>query len=207
MGNSIVLKQYIPTVCEKITKVVIYPAVAGSVDLPDVSFGKREGEDNFVLLTPDQQQIILHRNQAIADRMNLLDDARLKTLLKPFWTDIADSNVTFNIVGRRAALARMSQDGKETIIDVHWNLFIPYFYQIKILPLVHPEILDIFAGTVFYFLALAIKHARVPRNELRSIVIDRYKVEPELLLASLDIFNKPNIYNIRPTRIWLERIS
>lgn len=207
MGNSIVLKQYIPTVCEKITKVVIYPAVAGSVDLPDVSFGKREGEDNFVLLTPDQQQIILHRNQAIADRMNLLDDARLKTLLKPFWTDIADSNVTFNIVGRRAALARMSQDGKETIIDVHWNLFIPYFYQIKILPLVHPEILDIFAGTVFHFLALAIKHARVPRNELRSIVIDRYKVEPELLLASLDIFNKPNIYNIRPTRIWLERIS
>jgi hypothetical protein len=207
MGNSIVLKQYIPTVCEKITKIVIYPAVAGSVDLPDVSFGKREGEDNFILLTPDQQQIILHKNQAIADRMNLLDDARLKSLLKPFWTEIVDSNVTFNIVGRRGALARMSQEGKETIIDVHWNLFIPYFYQIKILPLVHPEILDVFAGTVFHFLALAIKHARVPKNELRSIVIDSYKVEPELLLASLDIFNKPNIYNIRPTRIWLERIS
>jgi hypothetical protein len=37
-------------------------------------------------------------------------------------------------------------------------------------------------------------------------VIDAYREEPELLLASLDIFNKPTIYHIRPTRVWLSKV-
>ena len=207
MGDSIVLKQNTTAVCEKITKAVIYPAVAGNVDLPDLSFGKKENEDSFILLTPDQQQIILNKNQVISDRLILLDNSRLKTLLEPMWPALADSNIIFNIVGRRTALLKVTQEGKDTVINAHWNLFIPYFYQIKILPLVHPEILDIFAGAVFHYVALAMQHPRVAKNELRSIVIDSYKAQPELLLASLDVFNKPNIYNIRSTRIWLERIS
>ncbi|MEN6373636.1 MAG: hypothetical protein ABFD75_02505 [Smithella sp.] len=207
MGDSIVLKQYASAVCEKNIKVVIYPAVAGNVDLPDSSFGKKENEDDFILLTPDQQQIILNKNQLISDRVILLDNPRLKTLLEPMWPELTGSNITFNIIGKRAALLKVTQNGKDIIIDAHWNLFIPYFYQIKILPLVHPEILDIFAGAVFHYVALAMKHPRVAKNELRSIVLDSYKSQPELLLASLDVFNKPNIYNIRPTRIWLERIT
>ena len=207
MGKSIVLKQYTPTVCVKSTKVIIYPAVAGSVDLPDFSFRKNKDEDVFVLVTPAEQQSLLNKNATISDRLMPLDDLRLKTLLAPMWPACADSNITFNIVGRRAALLKITQDAMNTVIEAHWNLFIPYYDQIKILPLVHPEILDIFAGAVFHYMAMAMKHPQAAKNELRSLVIDRYRAQPELLLASLDIFNKPNIYNIRPTRIWLDRIS
>ena len=51
------------------------------------------------------------------------------------------------------------------------------------------------------------KHPGSAKIELGSLVIDTYLVQPELLLASLDIFDKPNIYHIRPQRIWLNRIK
>ena len=207
MGESIVLKQYTPTVCVKTTKVIIYPAVAGSVDLPDFSFCKNKDEYFFVLMTTAGQQSLLNKKATISDGLMPLDDLRLKTLLAPMWPVCGDSNITFNIVSRRAALLKITQDAMNTVVEAHWNLFIPYFDQIKRVPLVHPEILDIFADAVFQYMALAMKNPQAAKNELRSLVIDSYKAQPELLLASLDIFNKPNIYNIRPTRIWLERIS
>lgn len=207
MEKAAVLEQYSPCVSVKSAKAVIYPAVAGSVDLPDFSFRKDRDEDAFVLLTQAGQQSLLYKNDAISDRLKQFDDLRLKTLLEPMWSVCADSNITFNIVSRRAALLRITQDENNIIVEAHWNLFIPYYDQIKIIPLVHPEILNIFAGAVFHYTALAMKHPHVAKNELRNLVIDKYRAHPELLLASLDIFNKPNIYNIRPTRIWLERIS
>lgn len=207
MEKTAVLEQYSPCASVKFAKAIIYPSVAGSVDLPDFSFRKNKDEDAFVLATQAGQQSLLYKNDAVSDRLRQLDDRRLKTLLDPMWSLCADSNITFNIVSRRAVLLKITQDAMNTLIEAHWNLFIPYYDQIKIIPLVHPEILNIFAGAVFHYTALAMKHPHVAKNELRNLVIDKYRAHPELLLASLDIFNKPNIYNIRPTRIWLEKIS
>lgn len=207
MEKAAVLEQYSPCASVKFAKAVIYPAVAGSVDLPDFSFRKNKDEDAFVLAIQAGLQSLFYKNDAVSDRLRQLDDLRLKTLLEPMWSLCADSNITFNIVSRRAVLLKITQNAMNTVIEAHWNLFIPYYDQIKIIPLVHPEILNIFAGAVFHYTALAMKHPHVAKNELRNFVIDDYRAHPELLLASLDIFNKPNIYNIRPTRIWLERIS
>lgn len=207
MEKALVLKQHSPASCVKSAKIIIYPAVADSVDLPDFSFCKNADEDAFVLTTSPQQQSLLKNNENISDRVMALDDLRLKTLLAPMWPGGEDLNITFNIIGQRAALLKITQDGTNVIVEAHWNLFIPYFDQIKILPIVHSEILDILASAVFHYAALAMKHPNVAKSELRKLVIDGYRAQCELLLASLDIFNKPNIYHIRPTRIWLNSIS
>ncbi|MGV8058535.1 MAG: hypothetical protein AB2L12_10995 [Smithellaceae bacterium] len=207
MGKAVVLKQHSPASGLKSARVIIYPAVADYVDLPDFSFRKKREEDAFVLLTVVRQKQLLRENAAISVRVEALDDLRLKTLLAPMWPEFADSNITFNITGRRTTILKIKLDGKNIIVEAHWNLFIPYFDQIKTLPIVHSEILDIFANAVFSYAALAMEHFLTPKSELRNLVIESYRNRPDLLLASLDIFNKTNIYHIRPTRIWLGRIS
>jgi hypothetical protein len=187
--------------------VTVYPAVADSVDLPDFSFCKNADEDVFVLLTAPRQQSFLKKNANLTDRIMAFDNIYIKTLLAPVCPASENFNIAFHISGRREAVLKITKDGKNIIIEAHWNLFIPYFDQIKALPIVHSGILDVFAGAVFHYAALAIKHPKAAKNELRNLVIDEYRAHPELLLSSLDIFNKPNIYHIRPTRVWLNRIS
>lgn len=185
----------------------MYPAVADSVDLPDFTFHKNKDQDTFILVTMAEQQSLLEKNTPISNKAKALDDVRLMTLLAPMWPEVADSDITVNIIARRAALLKMKQDAMNVVIDAHWNLFIPYFYQIKELPIAHSEILDTFAGAVFSYAILVMKHPWAAKNELRSLVIKTYLTQPEFLLASLDIFNKTNIYHIHPTRVWLNRIS
>ena len=206
MEETIVLKQNSPAARAKSGKVIIYPAVADSVDLPDLTFLKGRDEDSFVVLKTAEQQSLLKKSATITDRVKALDDLRLKALLAPIVPEFADSTITVNIIGRRSALLKIIQNSTNVIVEAHWNLFIPYFDQIKSLPIVHPEILDIFASAVFSYMAFAMKHKGVPQLEARRRVIDAHRAQPELLLASLHIFNKPNIYHIRPTRIWLNAI-
>lgn len=207
MENAVVLEQYFPSAFVKSAKVIVYPAVASSVDLPDFSFCRKKGEDSFVLLTPAEQQSLINKYITNSDAVPPLDGLRVKTLLAPILQLYADSDIIVNIVSQRTALLKITKDGSKVIVDAHWNLFVPYFDQIKALPIVHPEILDIFAGAVFHYIAFALKYPRMLKNELRNLIICEYKSSPEFLLATLDIFNKPNIYHIRPTRVWLERIS
>jgi len=191
----------------KSARLITYPAVANSVDLPDLTFRKNKGEDAFILLDAAERQSLFETNTALSARAKMLDDLRLKTLLVPMWPECADLDIRVDIVARRSALLKIRQDGMNVVVEAHWNLFIPYFYQIKELPIAHSEILDIFAGAVFNYAAMALKHPRVAKKDLRSLVIDAYVADPQNLLASLDIFNKPNIYHIRATRIWLNRMS
>ncbi len=193
MQKTITPKQNSPATPVKSAKVIIYPAVADNVDLPDLSFLRKNNEEEFVLLTT-------------AERVKGLDNLRLKTLLSPILLQCADSTVTINIIGRRSALLKITRNRMNVVVEAHWNLFIPYFDRIKPLPIVHAETLDIFAAAVFSYMAQVMKHPDTARNESRKRVMDIYRARPELLLASLDIFNKPNIYHIRPTRIWFDMI-
>jgi hypothetical protein len=192
---------------EKSAKFITYPAVADSVDLPDFTFRKNKDDNAFLLLTTTEQQSLFEKNTTISDRAKALNDLRLMTLLAPMWTEGANSDITVNIIARRGALLRIKQEGMNIVIEAHWNLFTPYFYHIKELPIAHSEILDIFAGAAFLYVIIAMKHPGAAKNELINLVIDQYLAQPELLLASLDIFNKPNIYHIRPQRIWLNSIA
>jgi hypothetical protein len=192
---------------EKSAKFITYPAVADSVDLPDFTFRKNKDENAFLLLATTEQESLFEKNTTISDRAKALNDLRLMTLLAPMWTEGANSDITVNIIARRGALLRIKQEGMNIVIEAHWNLFTPYFYHIKELPIAHSEILDIFAGSVFLYVIIAMKHPGAAKNELINLVIDRYLAQPQLLLASLDIFNKPNIYHIRPQRIWLNSIA
>ncbi|PKN67797.1 MAG: hypothetical protein CVU54_16560 [Deltaproteobacteria bacterium HGW-Deltaproteobacteria-12] len=207
MEKAVVPRQHTTAFCAKSAQVIIYPAAADSVDLPDLSFSKNREENVFVLTTPREQQLIFQKNANIAERAIVLDDLRLKKLLSPLWPLMENLNITFNIVGRRAALLKIVSDNKNVIVEAHWNLFVPYFDQIKILPIVHPEILDIFAKAVFHYAAIIMTHPEATKNDLRRLIIEGYRAQPELLLASMDIFNKPGIYHIRPTKNWLGRIS
>lgn len=206
MKKTIASEQSVPSAGVKRDEITIYPAVADSVDLPDLSFRRNKGEDAFVLFAEVQRQSLFEKNAALSDRVKTLDDMRLKALLGPILPGCEDSALTLNIVGRRSVLLKITQNGANVVVEAHWNLFVPYFEQIKLLPVVHPEILDIFAAAVFSYAALAMKRPKTARNELWKRVIDSYRAQPEFLLASMDIFNKPNIYHIRPTRIWLGRI-
>jgi hypothetical protein len=190
----------------KSAKFITYPAVADSVDLPDFTFHKNKDENAFLLLATTDQESLFEKNTTISNRAKALNNLRLMTLLAPMWPEGAYSDITVIVIARRAALLKIKQEGTNIVIEAHWNLFTPYFYHIKELPIAHSEILDIFAGAVFHYVAMAMKHPGVAKNELISLVIDRYPAQPELLLASLDIFNKPNIYHIRPQKIWLNRI-
>jgi len=207
MARTVVRKRTRPQVSVKPTKIISYPAVADGVDLPDLSFAKNKDEDAFVLMTSTRQVELLKKNPIIDERVSAFDDLKLKTLLAPVFPMIAASNIIFHIVGRRGSLLKITQDTMNVVIEAHWNLFIPYFEHVKALPIIHPEILDIFAGAVFRYMALAAKHPKVADNQPRSFVVEAYKAQPQLLLASLDIFNKPSIYHIQPTRSWFGRIS
>ncbi len=182
--------------------VIVYPAVADSVDLPDLTF-VREG-DVFVP-SATVEGFLAGKSSAVADRVKGLDDARLKTLLAPVLSECSGSPVTVTITGRRSPLTKISRKGKSVAVQAHWNLFVPYFDHIKSLPVVHPGILDVFAVAAFRYMALTMQGTGKDDGS-RDRVIDAYRALPELLLASLDIFNKPTIYHIRPTRVWLNRI-
>lgn len=207
MKKGVALKRRLPAARVKSAKGIIYPAVADSVDLPDFSFHKNRDEDTFVLLTPAIQQLQLKKIPTLYDRAIALDDLRLKRLLAPMYPAIAALNITFNIIGRRASLLKIRQDRMNFIVEAHWNLFIPYFEQIKTLPIVHPEVLNVLAVAVFHYMALVMKQPTTAENQLLDFVIDAYRAQPELLLASLDIFNKPNIYHIHPAGCWFNKIS
>ncbi|MEE9912244.1 MAG: hypothetical protein K4571_11040 [Deltaproteobacteria bacterium] len=207
MAKVVVHKRSTPQVSVKPTKVISYPAVADGVDLPDLIFHKNKDEEAFVGLTSTGQCSLLGNNPIIRESVSAFDDLKLKVLLAPLLPMIASSNITFHIVGRRGSLLKITQDAMDVMVEAHWNLFIPYFEHVKALPIIHPEILDIFARAVFRYMALAAKHPKVADNQPRSFVVEAYKARPELLLASLDIFNKPSIYHIQPTRSWFNRIS
>ncbi|OPY02586.1 MAG: hypothetical protein A4E61_01273 [Syntrophorhabdus sp. PtaB.Bin184] len=186
-------------------RVTVYPAVADGVDLPDLAFLKNADGDAFVPSTP-VEGLLSGRSAAVAERVKSVDGPRLNVLLAPVLPECAGSTVTVTITGRRAPLARITRKGPVIAVEAHWNLFVPYFDHIKSLPVVHPEILDAFAMGVFLYMALTMKHGGTAGDGSRDRVIDAYREEPELLLASLDIFNKPTIYHIRPTRVWLSRV-
>ncbi|MEN6621095.1 MAG: hypothetical protein ABFD50_06075 [Smithella sp.] len=207
MENAVVLEQCFPSAFVKSAKVIVYPAVASSVDLPDFSFCKKKDEDSFVLLTPVEQQSFINKSTTETGAATVLDNLRLQALLAPILPLYTGSDFIVNVVSQRTAILKITKDESKIIIDAHWNLFIPYFDQIKALPIVHSEILDIFARAVFNYIAIALKYPRLLKNEIRNLNICEYKSNPEYLLATLDIFNKPNIYHIHPTRVWLERIS
>jgi len=189
------------------TKVISCPAIADGVDLPDITFHKNKDEEAFVGPASPRHCSPLQKNAIIDERVSAFDDLKLKTLLAPLFPMIAASNITFHIVGRRGSLLKITQDATDVIVEAHWNLFIPYFDHVKALPIIHPEVLDIFTRAVFRYMALAAKHPKVADNQPRSFVVEAYKAQPELLLASLDIFDKPSIYHIQPTRFWFNRIS
>ncbi len=205
MKKTITSEQDIPSARAKRAEVYIYPAVADSVDLPDLSFRRDKGGDAFVLLKGEQQPLS-GDNAVLSDRARALGGTRLKELFAPVLPGCADLAVTVNVISRRSALLKVTQKDMNVVVEAHWNLFIPYFEQIKPLPVAHPEILDVFASAVFSYAALAMERPKASRNELWERVVGSYRARPEFLLASLDIFNKPNIYHIRPTRIWLGRI-
>ncbi len=208
MENVIVSTQCLDAVPVRTTQTVIYPAIADSVDFPDISFWRSKAEDIFVLQASAQQQSFPSGNAIMDNRVRKPDDLRLKELLAPILSEWTGLSVVVRIVGPRSPVLKIVRTEMNVIVEAHWNLFVPYFDHIKSLPIVHPEILDIFTEAVFRYALLAMKlPARTEKNELRSRVIDAYAAQPELLLASLDIFNKPNIYHIRPTKVWLDRIS
>lgn len=194
-------------ISEKTDRTFIYPAVADSVDLPDLSFLRNKDADIFVRLPTVSGQSVNEKGMPATDREKAIDELRLKALLVPILPRCEGLAVTVNIIGRRSSLVKIVRTEMKVIIEVHWNLCIPYFNQIKLLPFVHPEILDIFAGAVFTYMSLAMVHQGMTKDELRNHIIETCRTRPELLLASLDIFNKPNIYHIRPTRIWHSKIT
>jgi len=191
---------------EKSARVILYPAVADSVNLPDFSFFKSKAENGFSLLPADAQEDISKNNSVLFDRLKKCAAARLKMLHAAVGPVCKDSDITIHVIGRRSPLLRINQDDHRVIVVVHWNLMIPYFSQITTLPIVHSEVLDIFADAVFHYVALMMKQSKTAKNVLETIFIDAWRGRPELLLAMLDIFNKPNIYHIRPTKTWLNRI-
>ena len=207
MENSVLLKQSHLASHLQSAKKVLYPAVADGVDLPDISFRWNSKEDIFVLSTPGGDPALFKRNESIYDKVSAIDGLSLKRLAAPLCPEGEHLSVTFNIIGRRAALLKVIKDEKNITIDAQWNLFIPYHEHIKALPIIHSEILNVFACAVFHYAALALAHRGMAKNEFRSLMIEAYRIHSDFLLASLDIFNKSNIYHIRPTRIWLNSIS
>jgi hypothetical protein len=187
---------------------VTYPAMSDCVDLPDLTFHKNRDADVFTLVTVAEQLLLIEKKPAISDRVKGLDNLRLMKLFTPLWSEYADADITLKVMARRGAILTLVQHGSHVVVEAHWNLFIPYFFQIKELPLIHSDILDLFADAVFDYVALAIKqHSGASKNKLEDLVVDDYLNRPELLLASMDIFNKHNIYHIHPKRMWINRIS
>ncbi|MBN1613058.1 MAG: hypothetical protein JW950_01195 [Deltaproteobacteria bacterium] len=207
MEKASALKQRSAAKREKRIKIISYPAFAGSVDLPVLSYVKRKDKDEFFLLPTDEKQLFSEINPVLPDHPKAMTPFRLKMILAPMLPACADSTITINIIGHRAALLKVKQYKGQIIVDAHWNLFIPYFVQIAKLPIAHPEILDIFASAVVHYVSSAMRHPKMAARILRSLIIDTYRTQPALLLASLDIFNKQNIYRIHPEKTWFNAIS
>jgi hypothetical protein len=184
---------------EKTTRVIFYPAVADSVDLPDLLFFKSKDEAKVSLLSTEEQHLLFGKDATLLDR--------LKMILATMGPVCKDSDLIINIIGSRAPLLKVRQSAHQVIADVHWNIVTPYFSKITRLPIAHPEILDIFADAVFQYAAFAMKHPQKAKSALRNMVVDAYRLQPLLLLATLNIFNKPNLYHIHPTRTWFDRTS
>jgi hypothetical protein len=189
----------------KKARVIVYPAVADSVDLPELTFLRSKDGDDFVP-SVTVEGLLSWTSASVADRVKGVDGTRLKTLLAPVLSECRGLAVTVTITGRRSPLAKITRKGPAVVVEIHWNLLVPYFDHIKSLPVVHPEILDTFAAAAFLYMGLTMEQGGTARDGSRDRVIDAYRAEPELLLASLDIFNKPTIYHIRPTRVWLSRV-
>ncbi len=207
MKKTVFLKQHSSGRHVKPVKSIMYPAVADSVNLPEIIFRKNRNEKSFVLSTTGQEQSISGENSIISNKIRALKDSDLMALLAPIWPDGADCDIAVNIIARRGPLLKVKKGGAKVDVEAHWNLFIPYFYQIKELPISHAEILDLFAGAAFHYVTLAMKNPGTARSVLWGFITDAYLNRPDLLLASLDIFNKPNIYHIHPIRTWLDKIS
>lgn len=205
MEKAFALKQDASWTRIKKAKIIIYPAVADGVDLPELSFGKNAEEEDFV-----PRQITTHQTLSVqddlADRTKSIEFRRLKTLLLPVFSDYKTLRITFHVIGRRESVLKMMIEEGHVLIEAHWNLFLPYYNHIKELPIVHAEILDIFTEAVFSYAAIAVRHTKAARNELRTLTIDRYRDKPGLLLASMDIFSKHHIYHIRPTSVWIQSV-
>ncbi len=207
MVKSVVIKKPSFPAHPKSARSIAYPALADSVDLPGLTFRKNKGERAFAPLFAAGEGLLLTKNAVVSAGVKGLCDSRFMALFSTAWPEGAGADITVNIVARRGAVLKIKQDGENVVIDAHWNLFIPYFYQVKELPIVHPEVLDMFAAAVFHYAAAAITHPKAAPDELRDLVIGTYLGQPQLLLASLDIFNKPNIYHIHPARTWFSSIS
>ncbi len=187
-------------------EVFFYPAVTGSVDLPELAFRKNRDEKIFTPLTPELTEALCVRQPALADRFRALDSAYFDALVSPMAARTAGCDITLQIISRRSAVLRLERRGADILIEAHWNLFIPYFDHIKSLPIVHQEILETFAAAAFHFIALTLTQPGMAKGRLRRLVLEAYRDRSDLLLASLDIFNKTNVYHVYPTRIWMNRI-
>lgn len=207
MVESVVTERFLSPSYLKPARSIAYPAFADGVDLPQIAFRKKKGESVFAPLFPMEKAPLLTKNTGLSARVNELCYSRFMTLISAAWPEGADSDITVSIIARRAPVLKVRPDGDGVVIEAHWNLFFPYFYQIKELPIVHSEVLDVFAGAVFLYAAVALRHQEATRDELGKLVIGAYFDRPDLLLASLDIFNKPNIYHIHPARAWYNGIT
>ena len=190
----------------KSVEVFFYPAATGSVDLSDLTFRRPCTAKTFSLSEPTAIEALCTHQPALADQIRALDGPYFDALVAPWETEIAGRDVTLKIISRRSAVLKVEKRETDVLIEAHWNLFIPYFDHIKSLPIVHPEVLETFADAAFHYIALTLTHPGMSKRRLRRLILDAYLDRPELLLASLDIFNKPNVYHIYPTRIWMNRI-
>ncbi len=111
-------------------RLITYPAIADSVALPDFIFHKSSDGDALILLTGAEQKLLFEQKKA-TNRAMELDNRRLMTLLSPIWAKFTNSDVTLHIIAERGAVLKIKQFRTGIVIQAHWNLFQPYFYQIK----------------------------------------------------------------------------
>jgi len=83
-------------------RLITYPAIADSVDLPDFIFHKSSDGDAFILLTGAEQKLLFEQKKA-TNRAMELDNRRLMTLLSPIWAKFTNSDVTLHIISERGA--------------------------------------------------------------------------------------------------------
>lgn len=186
---------------------VAYPAIADAIDLPELTFCKSKDEDTLILSNRAEWQSLCEKNTAASYGPKTLDGLRLMGLLAWMWPGCAEANVTVHIIARRDVVLKLKRDGTNVVLETHWSLFVPHFSRIKELPIIHPDVLGVFADAVFHYAAVAMKHPGAAKNELESLLVGAYLARPELLLASLDIFNKPGIYHVHPQRTWANSLS
>jgi hypothetical protein len=159
---------------EKNARIIFYPAVTDSVDLPDLLFFKSRTETEFSLLSTEEQPLLSGNDAILFDRLKTCAALRLKMLLTMMGSVCTESDMIINVIGRRAPLLKVRQNAHQVVADMHWNIITPYFSKITKLPVPHPEILDIFADAVFQYAAFAMKHSKTAKSALRNRVIDAW---------------------------------